>query len=147
MSEAAGLYPVRTAMASRLDGIPSATSGLLLTATPFLPDQVNSVPLVWVEPDRPFIDYEEVYRLNRAEYRLLLTILVNRLDEPSSQAELDSFLDPWGDFIQTLLSDEIDDDLADLISYVEVKQATRYGAYSVGGTTYLGAQLLVRIST
>lgn len=138
---APGLHAIRYALASRMS---AALPGVAIT--PFLPDSVASAPCIWIEPDRPFINYERVFEIGRVEYRLMLTILTNRLDSESSQINLDAFLDPGGDLITTLHSGDIEDDLSELVSYVTVLQANRYGAYSVGGTTYLGAQLIIAVS-
>lgn len=136
----AGLKAVRYALASRIDALPG------VTVTPHMTDSIIE-PQIWVEPDRPFVDYEKAFKTKQVAYKFLLTILVGRFDEPSSQDTLDDFLDVEGELI-TLIHDEdgdLEDDLAEITSYATVTQGTRYGAYSIGGTTYLGAQLMVDV--
>lgn len=136
----AGLKAIRHALADRLNTLPG------VTATPYLSDAINA-PHIWVEPDRPFVDYEKVWETRQVAYKFLLTILVNRFDEASSQDELDDYLDVDGELVTLLHNPDglIEDDLSAITSYVTIQKATRYGAYSVGGTTYLGAQLMVDV--
>lgn len=132
----AGMTAIRNALVERIGQLPD------FTAYPFIPDTVNA-PGAFVEPDRPFVDYIQVFQTGELEWKFMVTVLVNRLDEPSAQDELDSYLDPLGPFVTKLQSMDEEDTLRDLVSYVNVTAATRYGAYTIGGTTYLGAQMLV----
>lgn len=127
---------IRRALIDRLGQIPD------VTPYRFVPDAINA-PAVWVQPAQPFVDYQKAFQGIGTEWQFLITVLVNRLDEESAQDELDGYLDPDGVLVETLQRRDSDDSLANLVDYVEVISAQRYGAYRVGGTTYLGAEILI----
>lgn len=127
---------IRRALMDRLGQIPEVTTYR------FVPDAINA-PAMWVQPAQPFVDYQQAFQGIGTEWRFLVTILVNRLDEESAQDELDGYLDPDGVLVETLQRRDTGDSLAGLVDYVEVLSAQRYGAYRVGGTTYLGAEVLI----
>lgn len=133
-----GMSAIRHALVERIGTLPD------FTGYPFIPDSINA-PAGFVEPDRPFVDYQQTFQSGQIQWKFLLTVMVNRLDEPSAQDELDDYLDPMGPFVTTLQSMDYEDTLSELVSYVNVMAATRYGAYTIGGTTYLGAQLLITV--
>lgn len=133
-----GMTEIREALVARLGVIPD------FDARPYIPDSIN-VPGCFVEPDRPFVDYAIVFQTGQLKWNFQLTVLASRLDEPSAQNALDDLMHPFGPLVGALQSMEIEDDLSELISYVNVLQATRYGAYEIGGTTYLGAQLSIEV--
>lgn len=129
---------LRAALLERVGQLPD------LTTYPFVPDGVNA-PAVWVEPNRPFVDYQQVFAGGVTEWQFVLTIVVNRIDEESAQDELDDYLDPFGPFVELLQDRSIRDALYDGAHYVEVMSATRYGTYQIGGTAYLGAQIMITV--
>jgi hypothetical protein len=134
----AGMGAVRHALVERLGTLPD------FTGYHFVPDAVN-VPCAFVEPDRPFVDYQQAFQGAGTQWRFVITILVNRMDEEAAQYELDGYLDPDGDFVAVLQELGIDDSLSQVANFVEVLSASRYGGYKVGGTDYLGAQLSVLV--
>lgn len=136
---AAGMSAIRKALMARLGTIPDVTPYY------FIPDAINA-PAMFLEPDKPFADYQKAFQQGQIEWRYLLTILVNRLDEESAQLALDGYLDPSGPVISTLLAPNVGDTLSSISGYVDVLGGERYGAFQVGATTYLGAQLLVVVS-
>ena len=131
---AAGMSDIRKALADRLNTFGD------FQAYEYIPDAVNA-PGGFIEPDRPFVNYQHVFQSGQVKWNFVLTILVNRSEERDAQKELDEYLDPEGAFVTLLQSDEDGDELDDICSYVTVTAGTRYGAYAMGGTTYLGAQL------
>lgn len=133
---AAGMGAIRRAMVARLGTIQD------VTAYHFVPDAINA-PAMFVQPGQPFVDYQKVFNGLGTEWKLFITILVNRIDEESAQGDLDRYLDPDGVLVDILQRRDIDDDLAELIDYVEVLSAQRYGAYRIGNTTYLGAEMVI----
>lgn len=132
----AGIAEIRDALVERLGSIPE------FDARSFWPDSIN-VPGAWVEPDRPFVDYEQVFDSDHAEWKLVLTIVTSRIDEDSAQKELDGWLSPRGPFISKLREKNVGDTLDQLVSYVQVLTGSRYGAYRVGDADYLGAQVFI----
>ncbi len=113
---------------------------------PFVPDGVV-VPCVWIEPDRTTTEFQIAFNTGSGEiYNLLLTILTNRIDEESAQDALDLYVDPDGPF-KTGLEQGTNDQLAGLISYLDVLKAIGYGTYKVGDTFYFGIQLVTRVTT
>lgn len=134
----AGMSEIREALAARLGTYPD------FTAYEYVPDGIYA-PAAFIEPDRPFVDYQKAFQTGQICWTFLVTVLVNRMDEPSAQKELDKYLDPMGGFVSLLQSTEEEDALSELVSFVNVLKGNRYGAYSIGGTTYLGAQLLVEV--
>lgn len=129
---------IRRALMDRIGPIPDTT----LYA--FIPDAVN-VPCLFIEPDRPFMDYQIVMQYGgRANLKFVITFITNRIDEESAQAQVDDFLDPEGQVVANL-QDRVDDALNDLVASVEVDYATRYGSYKVGGTNYFGVQLQITV--
>lgn len=138
----AGMSAIRKALVARMNNLANLPD---FTAYPQVPDSVVA-PAGFIEPDRPFVDYQKVFQSGQIEWKFELTLLVNRYDEESSQELLDSYLDPLGPFVTALQNMDAEDELAELVSYVTVTGGTRYGAYTIGGTTYLGAQLLLCVS-
>lgn len=132
----ANIGAIRRALVARIGPIPDTT------AYAFVPDGVN-VPCFFVGPDRPFIDYTQVFQMGRSELHFVLTYLTNRIDEESAQDQIDEFIDPAGQVISNLLDTTVDDTLSQLISYVELSTVTaaRYGSQRVGGTSYFGVQV------
>lgn len=135
MAIAAAMGAIRRAMVDRLGTIPD------VTVYRFVPDAINA-PAMWVQPARPFVEYHH-QAPGDTEWRFVVTTLVNRIDEESAQDALDEYLHPSGVLVRTLQYSDSDDALARLVNYVEVLSGQRYGVFSVGGTTYLGAEILV----
>jgi len=139
---AAGLVQVRRAVAERLDNIPG------YQGYAFTPDSV-SAPALWVNADRPVINYVNNNRSGYdptgfySEFRLLVTLVVNRQDIETAQEEIDDHIGPNGPIVAALQDVTIDDTLGHLTRNVTVNSAMRYGAYKIGGTDYFGVQLSV----
>lgn len=117
-----------------------------ITYYPFEPDEVDA-PAICVLPDEPFVDYHQAQgKSGSAEWRFVLTLFANRVDEDAAQELLDAWVDPKGVFVTGLQSDEYADNLAALSrNYVTVMSGGRYGGYSQGHTSYLVAQMRVSI--
>lgn len=133
---AAGMNAIRRALLTRVGTIQDVTT------YPFVPDSINA-PAMFVQPGQPFVDYQKAFRGGGTEWKFFITILVNRIDEESAQDDLDDYLDPDGVLVDILQSRDVDDALFQLVDYVEVMSAQRYGAYRIGNTTYLGAEMVI----
>jgi len=114
----------------------------------FIPDAM-SVPCVFIEPGRPFLDYQAAFNGAGARWRFLVTVLTNRMDEESAQEALDFYLDPEGPIVAALHRDDPGpphlDVLDRIAQVVQVVSASRYGSYKVGGTHYYGVQITVEV--
>jgi len=131
------LHDLRFALAERIGTVAD------MTVYPLIPDSPN-VPCAWIEPGRPFVDYQDVFRGRSGLWHFDVTIITNRIDVESAQEALDEYLDPDGPFVAGLQADDITDALSALTNnYVQVLTASRYGSYRVGGTNYLGVQINV----
>lgn len=136
----ASMGAVRRALAKRIQPLED------VTVYPFVPDAVNA-PAIYIDPDRPFIDYQQAFRDGQACWKFALTLLVNRIDDESAQNALDDMVDPFGPIVTRLQDTGIDDDFSALACWAEVLTATRYGSYRVGGTSYFGCQLMIEVRT
>lgn len=144
----ATMQEIRAALADRVSTLLDED----WTVYPIVPDAINA-PALYIDPDRPFIDYQQAFRSGQACWKFALTPLVNRLDDESAQGDLGKLLDPFGPLI-TGLQDSVDaagepitDALTELAAYVEVLTATRYGAYRIGHVSYYGVQILIEVRT
>jgi hypothetical protein len=117
-----------------------------ITYYPFEPDEVDA-PAICVLPDDPFVDYHQAQGHSQsAEWRFVLTLFVNRVDEDSAQQLLDEWVDPAGVFVTALQSDDYYDRLFELShNYVTAVSGGRYGGFVQGNTSYLVAQMRVSI--
>lgn len=117
-----------------------------ITYYPFEPDEVDA-PAICVLPDDPFVDYHQAMGgSGSAEWRFVLTLFANRVDEDSAQELLDAWVDPRGVFVTALQSDDHTDQLSALSrNYVTVMAGVRYGGFTQGHTRYLVAQMKVSI--
>lgn len=137
----ASMGDVRRALAERIGQVADD-----FTVYAFIPDAVIA-PCLYIDPDRPFLDYQQAFRSGQAYWRFAITILVNRIDDESAQNALDDLVDPFGVIVSRLQADDIDDSMAEIACYAEVLSATRYGSYRVGGTTYFGTQIMIEVRT
>lgn len=144
----ATMQEIRKALADRIETLLDKE----WTVYPIVPDAINA-PALYIDPDRPFIDYQQAFRSGQACWKFALTPLVNRIDDESAQGDLGLLLDPFGPLI-TGLQDGVDaeglplnDVLTELVAYVEVLTATRYGAYRIGHASYYGVQILIEVRT
>lgn len=138
----ASMSAIRKAIITRLGTIEE------LTPYWFEPDEINA-PAYFIMPDSPFIDYQQAYSSGYAEWRFVVTIVVDRIDEELSQGILDMYVDPEGPVVATLRKTGLTDALATLTNdFVDVTTATNYGEYTRGRTKFLIAQikLVVRAS-
>lgn len=133
------LTALRAAIVERLGNIDD------FTIYPRITDSAN-VPCAWVVPDKPLVDYQQVFRGAVGQWNFLIEIITNRIDIESAQDFLDEYIDPDGPFVTRLQDDTVQDALSELTSNsVQVLAASRYGSYRVGGTTYLGIQLSLQL--
>lgn len=133
------LTALRAAIVERLGNIDD------FTIYPRITDAAN-VPCAWVVPDKPLVDYQQVFRGAIGQWNFLIEIITNRIDIESAQDFLDEYIDPDGPFVTRLQDDTVQDALSELTSNsVQVLAASRYGSYRVGGTTYLGIQLSLQL--
>jgi hypothetical protein len=130
---AAGMGQIRRAVMDRLGQIPD------VTPYAFVPDAVET-PAVFIEPAASFVDYTQGY--GRPNWKFVITVLVNRIDEDTAQDALDDYIDPDGPIVAILARTDIDDSL-NAVASIEPLSAGRYGSYRVGNTTYLGAQISI----
>lgn len=140
----ARMGPIRRALKARMATV--APPDMKIYA--FIPDAVV-VPCVWIEPDRKFRNYQIVYGGGSNEFQMILTVVVNRLEEESAQDALDDLLDDEdpNSFVNALhgLRGDPNDELTALVSYVNVDYGDSYGTYKVGDTYYFGAQLHITV--
>ncbi|MCW2902594.1 MAG: hypothetical protein JWO67_4859 [Streptosporangiaceae bacterium] len=118
-----------------------------LTGYAHLPDLVE-VPAYYVEPDRQFLDYEVAFQSGMGEYKLLITVLVDKIDEEKAQQDLEPYLDPFGPFITALRAQHVGDTLDNLTNgFVEVTHADGYGYCwdKQHQTVYYGAQIHITV--
>lgn len=147
----ASMQEVREALKVRIDLL-MAQIGKDWTVYSFVPDAINA-PAVYIDPDRPFIDYQQAFREGQACWRFCLTPLVNRIDDESAQSALGLVMDPQGPLVQGLQGYDVDggelepDALTEIAAYVEVISATRYGAYRIGRSSYYGLQIMIEVRT
>jgi hypothetical protein len=113
----------------------------------YVPDFVES-PAVFVEPDRPFVRYQNANRSSLATWSLILTFLVDRIDEQEAQQTLSGYVDSTGVFVAGLQQDDLGDSLSVLSNdSVRVESATNWGiAFDKDKTTsYYAAQIMITI--
>lgn len=133
----ASMSAIRKAIIDRLGAIDD------LTAYWFEPDEIDA-PAVFVMPDSPFVDYQQAYRSGFAEWRFVLTLVVDRIDEEAAQEWLDTYVDPDGPVVARLREIDVGDALAALTNgFVDVVNATNYGEFARAHTKYLVAQIKV----
>lgn len=102
-------------------------------------------PAVLVMPDHPPVDYQQAFSSNTAEYRLVLTLIVDRIDEETAQEQLSELLAPTGPIVGALHDDDQADSLSKLTRYVQVTSAGSFSEMTMGGVTYYYAQLRVSV--
>ena len=113
----------------------------------YVPDFVES-PAAFVEPGRPFVNYQTANRSTLATWSLIITFLVDRIDEQQAQQTLSGYVDPTGVFVAGLQQDDLDDSLAVLSNNsVRVESATNWGIATDkdGTTSYYAAQIMITI--
>jgi hypothetical protein len=118
-----------------------------LTGYTHLPDLVE-VPAYYIEPDRQFINYEQAFMSGLCEYKLILTILVDKIDEEQAQNDLEPYLDPFGPFITALRAQHVGDTLDQMSNgFVEVEFGDGYGYVwdKQHQTLYYGAQIHITV--
>lgn len=128
---------IRKAIIDRLGSIDD------LTPYWYEPDEIDA-PAVFVMPDTPFLDYQQAYRSGYAQWRFVLTFVVDRIDEEAAQELLDVYVDPDGPVVARLRAEDVGDALDDIChGFVDVTTATNYGEYTRQHTRYLIAQIKV----
>lgn len=157
----ADLAAVRAALATALTGI----DGLRTYA--YIPDSVN-VPAAIVGP--PAIAFDKAYRRGLDVVRVPLRIYVCRASDRLAQARLDAFFETepaearlvdddevyfiadGGDFIDLGFTPvsvktaiEADLSLGGVAHSVRVVSAQGYGAYTIAGIDYMGAEWTVEV--
>jgi hypothetical protein len=113
----------------------------------YVPDFVES-PAAFIEPGRPFVNYQTANRSSLATWSLIITFLVDRIDELEAQQTLSGYVDPTGVFVAGLQQDGLGDSLSELSNdSVRVESATNWGiAFDKDGTTsYYAAQIMITI--
>lgn len=101
------------------------------------------VPAIFVSPANPVVEYYDTRGGKRhSAWRMLVTVLVNRIEIESAQDELDPLTDREGPIFGTL-QDQVLTKLGGIAQYTTVVRAERYGTFRVGNTDYYGVQFLV----
>jgi hypothetical protein len=132
------LVDVRKAVINRLQPVRDVEYLWYVPAYPEL-------PVVWVTPDFPFVDYEQAFSSSYATWGLLLTFAVDRIDEEAAQTTLSEWLDPDGPFIGALRDECIDDELSRLSTDIRVTSGGDFNEMLVGETMCYYAQIRVSI--
>lgn len=115
-----------------------------LTYYHYMPRQIDAPVAVTILPDFPFAEFEQAYSSTLTVWNLLLTMMVDPVDEHAAQELLFEWLDPEGPFIGAL-TDDVDDELGRLTSDVRVTSGSNMDEMKFHGTPYYYAQLRVRI--
>jgi hypothetical protein len=100
-----------------------------------------SVPCIYIKPSNSrFLQFQTMAfgKVGISGMRLDFTFVTNRQDEDSAQDQIDDLLDGDGQFLQNLLAKDIEDDMSQLVAYIELDVADEYGMHVVGGTSYFG---------
>lgn len=126
---------IRAGLAKNLrDNIP----GLRVSET--IPDQPNP-PMAIISLES--VDYDQTFQRGMSEYNFTISVLAGRVSERTSQARLDSYIDPGSATIKTAI--EKDKTLGGVVFDVRVSEMSNIGAVNLGETIYLGADFSVQV--
>lgn len=112
-----------------------------LRASDTIPDQI-SPPMAVVGGAR--IEYDTTMARGADRYEIPVRVYASRASERAGQDKLDGFISKTS---PTSIKAAIESDptLAGEAHSVRVRELTGYGAYTIGGVDYLGAEWLVEV--
>lgn len=125
------LQAILDALAASLDAIPG------LRVFGYTPDQI-APPTAIVQLPRS-IDFDLTYNRGADTYVVPVLLLVGKVSDRASSANLASYLDAAGP-TSVKAAIEVDDTLGGLIDDCRVTGATGIGSYTFAGVEYLGAE-------
>lgn len=102
-------------------------------------------PAVLIVPDFPYSDMEQAFNSNYALWNVIMTVMVDRIDEDKAQEQIGEWIDPAGPFIGSLRSDDYVDSLSKLTHDVRVTTGGDFNEMNLNGTIYSYAQIRVRL--
>lgn len=131
------LTELRVALASAVDAMAGITATALAPASP-------RPPCALILPGSPAIEYEQNFTDTDAWYSFTIRVLVGTENQQGAQTLLDSFLAPSGaSSVRAALT--ADPTLGGKAMALRVTQASNYGSFIYGESSYLGAELSVRV--
>lgn len=125
------------------EGLAAAMASIAgLNTEPYVRD-LAATPVAMVGGPDP-IEYDKTFGRGHDDYVFPIMVFASRVDDRGAQADLDAYLDPYGDksIKQAIESNE---DLLAVVEDVQVRSTQEYEPHEIGGATYLGAVLLVGI--
>jgi hypothetical protein len=132
------LKVVRAAVIERLTPVADVT---YYTAMPTFPE----TPAVVATPDHPPAEFEQTFSLGYTRWNLMLTLIVDRVDEAAAQDQLSEWMDPAGPFIGALRADGVADTLGRLTEDVRVTAAADFQEMHFNRVRFYYAQLRVAV--
>jgi len=132
------LFTVRKAIKERVESLGDVT---FYWSMPTYPE----APAVLVAPDFPPADMEQAFNSSYTTWNLMLTLIVDRIDEDAAQEQLSKWIDPDGPFISALRSDDIDDTLGKLTQDVRVLTVGDFNEMNFDGTMFYYTQIRVKV--
>jgi len=135
------MFTVRQAVRARLE---SQLFGQGITFHWSIPE-FPTPPIMMVSPDFPSMNPEIGFSSVTAQWNLIVTMIMDWVDEDAAQEQLSTWLDPTGPVISALRSDDIDDVLSQMATDIRVTAAGDFDKTAMGGATVAFAQVRVQI--
>lgn len=108
---------------------------------------IANVPVAMVGgPDNT--EFDKTFGRGHDDYEFGVIVFTSRVDDVSGQMLLDSYLDPFGPLsIKAAIEASVQPggSLVDVVDDLHVVRTQEYGAHEVGGVTYYGAVVIVKI--
>ncbi|WP_433519044.1 hypothetical protein ACQP2T_28105 [Nonomuraea sp. CA-143628] len=138
----ASLSDLREGLAVRLRTIPAP-----FAVHPQVPDSI-SPPAAVITPGfegEPTIRFDSTMGRGSDDFLFTVTLLVQAVDDRSSQAELDAYLEGSGvRSVKAVI--EADPSLGGVASFVRVREARNYGPMTYGEVRYVGVDFGIEIT-
>lgn len=103
---------------------------------------VASVPVAMV--GGPETQYDKTFGRGHDDHTFPIMVFASRASDVDGQAQLDSYLDPFGD-LSIKAAIEADSTLGGVVDDLRVVETRDYGPHDINGVTYLGAVLVVHV--
>jgi hypothetical protein len=117
-----------------------------LQAEPYVRD-IADVPVAMVGgPDNT--EFDKTFGRGHDDYEFGVIVFTSRVDDISGQTLLDSYLDPYGpSSIKAAIEASVltGGSLVGVVDDLRVERTQEYGAHEVGGVTYYGAVVIVKV--
>lgn len=92
----------------------------------------------------PETEYDKTFGRGHDDHTIPVMIFASRASDVDGQAQLDSYLDPYGTS-SLKAAIEADSTLGGVVDDLRVTETRDYGAHEINGVTYLGAVLMVHV--